>query len=433
VASQSAAEPATNGRSTRPLVTIVTPSYNQGRFIRQTIESVLSQSYPNIEYIVVDALSTDETAAVCAEYAGRLRFISEKDRGQSDAINKGFRLARGEYVAWLNSDDVFLPGAIERAVEAFEEDPSLGAVYGEGYQIDIDGRVKQRFEVTEPFNLWKLVYLSDYILQQTVFFRRSVFAEVGLIDEALYYGMDWDILIRIGKSHMLRYLPCYMGSIREHGEAKTTVGGIKRFRELAAIMRRHGRWRYPPGYFVYGLDTYARVVNHWIDLYTKKTFPRAGRKLQHLVAAYSHRIIGRVTRTAQGLYSDGWAARKLRYMLPPGYGKFLQIDVSLPEGIVARQTLSICVGGRPVAHESFGPGDYSLYVRVPEEFWSTWFEFEIRAARGRRAGALSGDERELCYIVRGIAYASRSAAQRMRGDSRGGNGRPKRLATSPGA
>jgi glycosyltransferase involved in cell wall biosynthesis len=437
VASQSAAELSQRRNTEWPLVTIVTPSYNQGRFIRDTIESVLSQTYPNIEYIVIDALSTDETATVCAEYAGRLTFISEKDSGQSDAINKGFRLAKGEFVAWLNSDDIFLPGAIERAVDAFEQEPELGAVYGEGYQIDIDGKVKQRFEVTEPFNLWKLVYLSDYILQQTVFFRRAVFAEVGFVDEALYYGMDWEILIRIGKRYMLRYLPYYMGSIREHGEAKTTVGGVKRFRELAAIMRRHGRWRYPPGYFVYGLDTYSRVLNHFIGVWIGRRFARVGRKLQHLVAGYAHRIIGRVARTAQGLYSDGWAARRLRYMLPPGNGRFLQIDVSLPDGIVERQRLGIWAGGRSIASEAFGPGDYRLFVRVPEEFWGTWFEFEIRAARGRRAGRSSGDERELCYILRDITYSKRSVAMGVRANglaqAHGENGRLKGLATSAGS
>src|SRR6266550_874687 len=120
----------------RPLVTIVTPSFNQGRFIRQTIESVLTQDYPNIEYIIMDGGSTDETASVAAEYADRLRFVSEPDRGQSHAINKGFRMARGEVVSWLNSDDVILPGAVAHAVTAFELNPTLGAVYGEGYLID---------------------------------------------------------------------------------------------------------------------------------------------------------------------------------------------------------------------------------------------------------------------------------------------------------
>src|SRR6266568_1020601 len=151
-----------------PLVTIVTPSYNQGHFIRATIESVLSQDYPHVEYIIMDGGSTDETAAVVKDYASRVTFISEKDRGQSHAINKGFQMARGTVLAWLNSDDLYLPGAIRNAVDAFQRNPSAGAVYGEGYLIDRSGQSSCRFPHSEAFNLWKLVHLSDYILQQTV-------------------------------------------------------------------------------------------------------------------------------------------------------------------------------------------------------------------------------------------------------------------------
>src|SRR6266480_6689984 len=111
-----------------PLVTIVTPSYNQVHFIRATIESVLSQDYPHVEYLVMDGGSTDETASVVKDYASRLTFISEKDRGQSHAINKGFQMAKGTVLAWLNSDDLYLPGSIRTAVDAFQRNPSAGAV-----------------------------------------------------------------------------------------------------------------------------------------------------------------------------------------------------------------------------------------------------------------------------------------------------------------
>src|SRR5260370_6004561 len=122
--------------SMHPLVTIVTPSYNQGRFIRATIESVLSQDHPAIEYIIMDGGSTDNPAAVVKEYSSRVKWISERDRGQSDAINKGFRAAKGEIVSWLNSDDFILPGAVSLAVRAFEGRPQAMGVYGEGYLID---------------------------------------------------------------------------------------------------------------------------------------------------------------------------------------------------------------------------------------------------------------------------------------------------------
>lgn len=393
-----------------PLVTVVTPSYNQGRFIRETIESVLSQKYPNIEYIIMDGLSDDETPQICARYADRLTFVTEKDQGQSDAINKGFALARGEIVAWLNSDDLFLPGAIERAVEAFLREPDLGAVYGEGYQIDVDGRIKQRFAVTEPFNLWKLVYMSDYILQQTVFFRREVFDEVGFLDRELHYGMDWEILMRIGKLFMLRYVPYYMGSIREYGEAKTATGGAARFRELASIMRRHGSLRFPPGFIIYGLETYQRIWNDGLSRIFRGALSRIGMKLQAIISRLCHKLIHRTVRECQGLYSDGWATKRLRYMMPPGHGRFLEIDVSLPEGMFERQRLTLVIGGEAVATEAFSSGDHRLSIRLPERYWHETVEFTLEAERiFRPSRAPQGDERQLCYLLRGVGYSERIA------------------------
>src|SRR5438128_8552250 len=128
-----------------PLVSIVTPSYNQGRFIEDTIRSVLAQDYPNLEYIVVDGGSTDHTLDVLRRYEGRLRWVSEPDRGQSEAINKGFRMARGEIVSWLNSDDTYVPGAIGKAVAHLGARPEVVMVYGEGYLLDEGGRVTRRF------------------------------------------------------------------------------------------------------------------------------------------------------------------------------------------------------------------------------------------------------------------------------------------------
>ncbi len=224
---------------TAPLVTIVTPSLNQGVFIRATIESVLSQDYPHIEYLVMDGGSTDNTSGIAAEYSSRLKYVSEKDRGQSHAINKGFTAARGEVVAWLNSDDVLLPGAVGKAVAALGRAGKAGAIYGEGYRIDRNGANQGRFPATVPFNLWKLVYLSDYILQQSTFFRKSAVDAVGGLDEQLHYAMDWDLLIRLGKRFGLYYEPEYLGAIREYAEAKSFAGGARRIDEIQRVLKRH--------------------------------------------------------------------------------------------------------------------------------------------------------------------------------------------------
>lgn len=123
-----------------PLVSIVTPSYNQGRYIEKTIRSVLNQDYPDLEYIVVDGGSTDHTLDILRKYEGRIRWVSERDGGQSEAVNKGFRMSRGEILGWLNSDDTYCPGAVRQAVTFLMEHPSVAMVYGDGYEIDEQGK-----------------------------------------------------------------------------------------------------------------------------------------------------------------------------------------------------------------------------------------------------------------------------------------------------
>lgn len=388
-----------------PLVTIVTPSFNQGRFIRETIESVLCQDYPRIEYIVMDGGSTDETADIAKEYASRLTWISEKDRGQSHAINKGFQKASGEIVSWLNSDDVISPGAVTKAVRAFERNPQLGAVYGDGHQIDINGNVKNRF-ATEPFNLWKLIYVSDYILQQASYFRREVFESIGYLDESLHFAMDWDIFIRIGKHYSIEYIPEYMGSIREYAEAKSFSGGRKRFQELATLMRRHCEMSYPPGYFIYGLDTYWKIWSNWIQECTPQFLSWPSGLIQRVLHGITCRVINHALRS-QGLYSDGWAAPKLQYMLGPGSGR-VQMRGRLPR--IARhlekQELSIDCNGVQVSNVRIPTGEFSFSFDAPSASADRASNFTIRASRSivPAISGLSRDFRRLAYVFQSFQW-----------------------------
>lgn len=392
----------------RPLVTVVTPSYNQGEFIRATIESVLGQDYANVEYIIMDGGSTDQTAAVVRDYSSRLTFVSEKDRGQSHAINKGFQIARGSILSWLNSDDVYLPGAIAGAVAAFERQPLTGAVYGEGYLLDRQGNVTSRFPCTEPPNLWKLVHLSDYILQQTVFFRKDVLDEVGYLDETLHYTMDWDILIRIGKRYPLEYITDYLGCLREYPEAKSFSGGATRIRELHALLRRHtGRWM-PPGSVVYGLDTYHRIwcsqVARLLDPVCK---PISG-NLQRAIRLAAGLMISRAINHSQGLYSDGWAAPLLRYMLPPSPGPVI-IEGYLPEAHFNVPTvISIVANGKAIGMYIVSPGDFRLVFALPPALQNQLLHLEIRASEYIVSApfSLRGDRRCLAYQLKRISSAA---------------------------
>lgn len=387
-----------------PLVTVVTPSFNQARFIRATIESVLSQDYPNLEYIIVDGGSTDGTRGVVAPYSDRLTIISEKDRGQAEAINKGLRMARGSIVAYLNSDDLFLPGAVSAAVSALGENPELGAVYGEGYRIDADGNVIARFEVTESYNLWRLVNVSDYILQQTVFWRRDVFDTIGFFDQDLHYGLDWEILIRTGKRYVMGYVPQFMGCLREYPEAKTAAGGAARFKEIVRILRRHSSYRYPPAYIIYGLDTYEKIACRRIAAIFS-WWPWLAGKLQRAVIRVSHRIIGRAAVHSQGCYADGWASTRVHQMLSPSDGRYIDLTVTLPPGPIERQQITVRNGRRVFARESFGVGTFTLSIPVPEEEWHSTLSFTIEAARHFVPDG--GDERRLCYILENVRFSER--------------------------
>ena len=374
-----------------PLVTIVTPSYNQGEFIRATIESVLSQDYPNIEYIVMDGGSTDETINIVREYEDRLTFISESDLGQSHAINKGFKMARGEIVSWLNSDDIILPGAVSRAVKALQRRPSLGAVYGEGYLIDRKGEIKKRFPATESFNLWKLIHVTDYILQQTVYFRREVFEKVGFINEQLNWGMDWDLLIRIGKRYEIGYIPEYMGCLREYETAKSFSGGHRRFRELARIMREHGGMRYPPGFFLYGLDTYQAILRRYLPV-----------PVARLVTWTAFHVYARIVQ-GQGLYADGWAGKQIRYMLPEGT-KTVLIKGHLPDiPALVGQRLRIICNGVFVLEQAIPQGEFQLAFDCTES--DQPLNIEIRALKSTKEIGKTADRRRIAYRLTEIICA----------------------------
>lgn len=224
--------------SEQPLVSIVTPSLNQGKFIRATIDSILSQDYKNIEYLVMDGGSTDETLDILRSYGSRIRWVSEADSGQSQAVNKGWQCAQGAILGWVNADDLLLPGAVEQAVKALQDDESLGGVYGDCAYIDENGAWLRAYP-TKAFDYASLVCeTEDFIPQPTVFLRQSVAEQAGFLDERLHYVMDYDFWLRIGVFAPLKYLPTEMGCLRLHSDAKT-VRAVPLFApEMAFIFER---------------------------------------------------------------------------------------------------------------------------------------------------------------------------------------------------
>ena len=225
----------------------MTPSYNQGRFIETTVRSVLSQDDRAVEYIVVDGASTDQTPQVLRRYADRIdRLIREPDRGQSDAINKGFRAASGDIIAWINSDDYYFPNAVAAAASAFERDPDLDVFYGDCVYTDENGWFLRYFTEIRPFSKHVLLNYSNFIMQPATFFRRTAAERLGFLREHLHYTMDWDLWCRFAEAGChFRYEPTLIAANRQYPQTKTLAGGSERRGEILRHNREHGTTRLP--------------------------------------------------------------------------------------------------------------------------------------------------------------------------------------------
>jgi len=197
-------------------VAIVTPSYNTGRYVGATVRSVLEQGYAPLDYLVMDGGSTDETVEVLKSFGARVRWVSERDKGQSDAINRGFGQTRGEVLGWLNSDDTYAPGALRAAAEFLAAHPDVAMVYGDADFIDASGQRIGRCQHVEPvFNPHRLLHYSDFIVQPAAFFRRSAFEAVGGLDPSLNWAMDYDLWLKFAAAGFkVAYLPRALANYR---------------------------------------------------------------------------------------------------------------------------------------------------------------------------------------------------------------------------
>ncbi len=202
-----------------PLVSIITPSYNQAAYLEQTIQSVIHQTGVELEYFVIDGASTDGSLKIIQHYSSRLSgWVSEPDSGQAEAINKGFARSSGKYIAWLNSDDIYLPNAISRAVSVLEANPQLGMVFGDAITIDPDGTTLNQLK----FGDWGLEDLLGFriICQPAVFMRRSLLEQAGYLDPSYHFMLDHQLWLRITRLASIQHVPEILAAARHHPEAK---------------------------------------------------------------------------------------------------------------------------------------------------------------------------------------------------------------------
>src|SRR5580693_9485029 len=234
-----------------PLVSIVTPCLNSARFIEATIQSVLAQDYPRIEHIVMDGGSTDGTLDILKRYGPRrdplsagsqkepFTWISEKDRGAADAINRGFAQSRGEIFAYLNADDAYLPGAVAAAVRAFETNPGADVVYGEGNWIDEEGRLIGPYPVRD-FDRSLLAH-ECFICQPASFIRRAAFEAAGGMDPDLHLTFDYELWMRLARIHPMHRIPQpkTLAMSRMHASNKSLGQRRAVFRETFRILKKY--------------------------------------------------------------------------------------------------------------------------------------------------------------------------------------------------
>ncbi|MCL0072153.1 glycosyltransferase [Thermodesulfovibrionales bacterium] len=222
-----------------PKISIVTPSYNQAEFLERTILSVLNQNYPNLEYIIIDGGSTDRSVEIIKKYEKYLAYwVSKKDEGQADAIRKGFNKSTGEILAWLNSDDTYLPGAFLKVAKVFQENPEIDLIFGNIYRIDEKDRQIGELRFTK-FDFSTLIYEGGNLHQTGAFWTRKIYDKVGGIDPKYNFCMDFDFFCRVAEKGNIVFIRDYFANFRIHKGAKSSTIFHLGCAEHEAIAKRY--------------------------------------------------------------------------------------------------------------------------------------------------------------------------------------------------
>jgi glycosyltransferase involved in cell wall biosynthesis len=367
---------------------VITPSFNQAEFIRETIESIWSQDYPNLEHIVIDGGSTDGTVEILNEYTRmgkRFRFISEPDRGQSDAINKGLQMAKGEIIGWLNSDDVYLPGAISKAVEALSEHTDWAVVYGNAFHVNQNNYILNRYPI-KPFDR-KHLFEFCIICQPAAFVRKDVFEAVGGVDETLHFCMDYDLWIRISKDYPIGYIDEDLANSRLHPACKSAVRIVDTgLPEIIKTSVKH----------------FGTVANDWLYHYLQHHADVGA--LWYLKLFKENRLFGHTPETVQlNRYPDLWA--------PPHIHQTLRIHPQYPLDMLLIQGINdvfddlelfVFSDGRHIRSYPVAKGPFILEVPIRSK--DSECKVDIFSSRHIVPfdHGINADTRAICYRIEDV-------------------------------
>jgi glycosyltransferase involved in cell wall biosynthesis len=394
--------------SENPLVSIVTPTFQMGHFLEQTIRSVLSQDYPHLEYIVMDGGSNDNTLELLRKYQGRLQYRSAPDGGQADAITQGFRIARGDVFAFLNGDDTYLPGAISTAVRNLLANRNVGVVYGDAYHVHEDGSVMGTYP-TKPYD-YDLLSRNCFICQPAAFIRRDAYTRAGGINRDLHTALDYDLWIRIAKSQPLLKIDGFLATSRMYRENKTIRKRRQVYAEIIRVVGTH--YGFVPYDWVYGYSAY--LVDRKDQIFEASN-PSIPKQLLALVlgSALNRRQLRRYWEDWQtgvgigsrftGRWDDGWISKS--------YALELQTDQDCEEIVIAGRhfapirkglTLSFRLNGDLLEKKTLREaGPFHLAVPCPASARGKSNRLIIESSRVFRP-AKNGDYRPLSCLIDSI-------------------------------
>jgi glycosyltransferase involved in cell wall biosynthesis len=387
-----------------PGISVVTPSFNMAPYIEETIQSVLTQEYPKLDYLVMDACSTDGTVEILRKYEGRIRWKSEPDKGQADAVNKGFLETSGEVFAFLNADDTYRPGALATVGEAFRKNPHVGMVYGEAFFTNERGEILERYQ-TLPWD-YDVLNQQCFICQPAAFLSREAFEHAGMLDASLQYSLDYDLWMRVGAENQVLKLPAYLANWRMYEQIKSLRDRGKVYKEAFRTVYKYFHYL-PPVW----LNAYACYLIDRKDQFFHRSLPT---HLSHLLSLYlglrknpgqRKRYFSEWANYAglagayTGLWEDGWVSRKHRRILKtPADADSIRIEGRHASPFYFPLQMDVYVEGRPLGtHTMNERGPFRDIFPLPRALRGRDVRLELRFNNSWQPG--SGDYRYLSCVI----------------------------------